>query len=212
MARARWVGPGFLVAALLSPVIMSCLEPAPFADAGYVASPLADAGVGFSGAQRALLSFGLTLGVIAGALAFYHVTAVRRVLHCALLVCPLELFYRLAYRGPVSPGLLLSVGETSQRETLELLAGHRYLTVCLSLFAAAGLYALVRSWRARVRFSPGTCLGVGAFALAMMLAAATLSAFQSGNIRTTTRLLSAELRATFPFDIASAAGSVVVRR
>lgn len=211
MGRAYWVGPAFLVIALLSPSVFLGLEPVSFAQLpGWTGVQTLLWNSESFGLQRALLSLGLSLGVIAAALAVYHRDLVRRLLHLSLLLCLLELFYRLAYRGPVSPGLLLSVGETSARETLELLVGHPFLTAGLSLFALAAAYALSRSWRIPVRFSSKNCLMLAAVSFTMISASSAFGLLQLGNARMTAQLLSAEVRTTFPFDIASAVGYVAV--
>jgi glucan phosphoethanolaminetransferase (alkaline phosphatase superfamily) len=151
-----------------------------------------------AGVQDALFTLGVSVALASAVLAVYHYGWARRLTHLFLLFILLELFYRFAYHGPVSPGLLLSVPETSQRETLELLAGHTTLTWSLSLVALATLAAVAFSWRSPIRISFKKCLTAGAVAALMMIAASALGSFQSAGTD------KPALRALFPFDLASA--------
>ena len=163
---------------------------------------------GWESVQYALFTLGLS-GVIASvALALYHWSPARRMLHLSLFSILMELFYRFAYGGAVSPGVLLSVPETSQRETRELLAGHPMLTVSLALVALLAMYALLVSWRSDIRFAPLRCFQIGVGSLAMLLLAATLSAYQAGPSGSLGPLLLAETRTTYPIDVAAAFGEV----
>jgi heptose-I-phosphate ethanolaminephosphotransferase len=168
------------------------------------------AGWGLAFVQYALFALGVS-GVVASlALALYHWSPARRLLHLSLFSILMELFYRFAYGGAVSPGVLLSVPETSQRETRELLAGHPMLTVSLALVALLAIYALLVSWRADIRFAPVRCMQIGVGSLAMMLLSAASSAYQAGPTRSLGPILLAEARATYPIDVAAAFSEVAI--
>ena len=89
--------------------------------------------------HQALFVIGCTGMCISAAFATYRFALLRRTLHLVLFFMLLDVFYRLAYGGPVSPGLLRAVPETSQRESLELLAGHPGLTFLLTAVALLGM-------------------------------------------------------------------------
>jgi heptose-I-phosphate ethanolaminephosphotransferase len=156
------------------------------------------------------MSIGLAGLVASIALALYHWSPARRLLHLGLFSILLELFYRFAYGGAVSPGVLLSVPETSQRETRELLAGHPLLTGSLALVAMLSICALVSSWRSDIRVAPLRCLKVGGASLALMLASLLVGAYKLGVTGPLWTLALAEARATFPFDVAAAIGEVAI--
>jgi len=186
--RSRLFGPAFAVAALMTPSVVAL----------------------WSYRGWGLFALGLS-GVIASlALALYHWSAARRLIHLSLFSILMELFYRFAYGGAVSPGVLLSVPETSQRETRELLAGHPMLTVSLALVALLAMYALVVSWRCDTRFAPFRCFQIGVGSLAMMLLSAALSAYQAGPSGSLAHVLLAETRTTYPIDVAAAFGEVAI--
>ena len=160
--------------------------------------------------QRVLLMVGLSVGVLSGALAAYRWSPTRRLLHLGLLFILLELFYRFAYGGAVSSGILLAIPETSEGETTELLAGHPFLTVGLTLVALLTIYALIMSWRSQARVSPKRCMQLGAVAISMILASLAICWHQSSDARQLRAVVLAEIQATYPFDIATAMGGVSV--
>jgi glucan phosphoethanolaminetransferase (alkaline phosphatase superfamily) len=180
------IGPAFVVAALLTPSFIALF--------GYG---------GLFVLQHALLTFGLSVAVVSCALATYRWSLPRRLLHLSLFCILLELFYRFAYGGGVTSGILLSVPETSGRETGELLAGYPILTASLVLVASLAIYALLVSWRAHRGFSLKTCTGVGAVSIAMIFASLAIGEYQFGGTRLKHVVLS-EVQDTFPFDIATA--------
>lgn len=186
LARQAYIGPLFVAAALLAPsVIASRDEP--------------------SSISRALFMLGISVGFASVALAFYHRPWVRRLLHLGLFCILLELFYRFAYGGSVSPGLLLSIPETSGSETLELLAGHPILTTSLSVVMLLAALALILTWNAPIRVSPRRCMYGGVLALSMMIVSVSLSSAPAGKRGSFT---AAEFKATFPVDIAAALSAV----
>lgn len=196
----RLIAPVFAVGALVAPSVIASFNALSLhhsATAGG-ASPL----------QFVLSSVGVSLGVSTIALSLYHNRWARRLLHLFLFSILLELFYRFAYGGAVSPGILLSVPETSTRETGELLAGHAMLTTSLSVVALLAIYALVVSWRADIRFSPRRCACAGILSAVMILGSLAMGATQPGRTEALAPLMSTELQATYPFDVATALGGV----
>jgi heptose-I-phosphate ethanolaminephosphotransferase len=203
------VGPAFAVLALLVPnaipILGSLTAPA--------APPLgqdAAMGGGLWELHRALLVMGLSLGFISAALCIYRWATARRALHLALFFILLELFYRLAYGGPVSPGLLRSVPETSQRETLELLAGHPALTSGLTLVMLLAIYALIASWNGDFRLPWKACRRLGLIAAAMLFASLALGAVRLRDADALRSTVLAEAQTAFPVDIAAAFVSLTV--
>ncbi len=160
--------------------------------------------------QYALFALGLSGVIASSALALYHWAPARRLLHLSLLSILMELFYRFAYGGPVSPGVLLSVPETSTRETRELLAGHPMLTVSLSVVALLAIFALLVSWRSEIRFAPARCMQLGIGSLAMMLLSSAVGACLAGGSGSVGSLLLAETRTTYPIDVAAAFTEVAI--
>ena len=173
--RIQLLGLAFAVAALMAPGVIalfgasSLLYKPPWLNAQAILTHRV-----LSLPQYALLTVGLSAAVVSCALATYRWSLSRRLLHLFLLCILLELFYRFAYGGAVSPGILLSVPETSGRETGELLAGHGILTGSLTVVALLALCALVVSWRSQLRFSPKACLQLGAVSAAMSETARTI--------------------------------------
>src|SRR5580698_9524005 len=178
---ARVIGPGFLAAALIAPNLLALLD-----------SP---------SLQNALLLIGLSAALVSAALAMYHWSFARRLFHLSSFFILLELFYRIAYGGAVSYGVLLSIPETSDRETAELLGGHAFLTTGLSLVAVITLCVLVISWSAGRRFAMRRCIQVGAVAVFMMAAAMAAGGFQRSVAR---------VEGAFPIDVARAVGAVAI--
>jgi glucan phosphoethanolaminetransferase (alkaline phosphatase superfamily) len=158
--------------------------------------------------QYTLLTVGLSAAVVSCALASYHWSVPRRLLHLSLLCILLELFYRFAYGGAVSSGILLSVPETSGRETSELLAGHPLLTASLVLVALLAIYALIVSWSAHQRFPLGICTRVGAVSIAMILASLAIGKYQFGDTRLLKPVVLSEVQDIFPFDVVTAIAAV----
>ena len=208
--RAYWLGPSFVVAALIIPSGIALFDRASLHQAALLGMQGDPASEGLFTLQYALLTIGLSAGVASGALAIYHRAPARRLLHLGLFCILLELFYRIAYGGAVSSGVLLSVPETSQRETVELLAGHPILTCSLTLVALLSVCALVVSWRTDIRFSVRRCVQVGAVSASMVLASLAIGEYQFGDARVLKPVILAEAAATFPFDIAKAFGAVAI--
>jgi glucan phosphoethanolaminetransferase (alkaline phosphatase superfamily) len=204
MQRLRVFGPTFAVAALVLPNVIGLSGPLlSFAPpVSIIESRFPSLSV--LAVQRASLVMGLSAALVCVALAVYRWAAARRVLHLALFFILLEIFYRLAYGGAVSPGLLRSVPETSKNETLELLAGHRALTISLSVVAFLAMLALVTSWRTAYRISLRRCTQIGVVAAFMILASVAIGMQQLKDARTVQHLVLAQWKATFPFDIATA--------
>jgi glucan phosphoethanolaminetransferase (alkaline phosphatase superfamily) len=187
---ARAIGPGFVAAALIVPNLIALSHSLSL--------------------QYALLMTGLSTALVSGALAMYHWTFARRLFHLTSFCILLELFYRIAYGGAVSSGVVLSMPETSGRETAELLGGHPILTSSLSLVALLALYALVVSWNSTVRISLGRCVQAGAVAVSMVIASIAIGEFQAGGMQPLKQAVFAQAEGAFPFDVARAFGAVAI--
>jgi heptose-I-phosphate ethanolaminephosphotransferase len=199
------IGPAFAAAALVIPnliAVFDVLRPAGEGALAHASPP------GWFAIQSALLMLGLSAAVTSCALALYHRPAPRRLLHLFLFCGLLELFYRFAYGGAVSSGILLSVPETSSRETGELLAGHAALTAGLTLVALLTVYSCAVSWRGGMRFSPKSCIKAFAIAALAVVVSLAVAAQQAGNLRSFGSVALREVQATFPFDVVSAFGGV----
>jgi glucan phosphoethanolaminetransferase (alkaline phosphatase superfamily) len=209
--RSHLIGPAFAVAALVTPsVIASSAAMSLHHPPGWVYSESSRTGGELLSVQYALLTIGLSVAVASVALALYHRSTARRLLHLFLFSILLELFYRFAYGGAVSPGVLLSVPETSGGETGELLAGHPMLTGSLSLVALFAIYALLVSWRADIRFTLKRCIQAGVVAVTLILASVALGVSQFGFTGNLEPLILTEVQVTFPFDVARALGAVAI--
>jgi glucan phosphoethanolaminetransferase (alkaline phosphatase superfamily) len=201
----KYIGPAFVVFALAAPNAIFLFEllhhvQTPF---GRVAGPLLPL-------HQALFVIGCTGMFISVALAAYRFASARRALHLVLFFILLDVFYRLAYGGPVSPGLLHAVPETSQRESLELLAGHPALTFFLSGVALLGAFAMVRSWHLNLRFSTRRCIQTGAISASMIVASLAIAMLPARGPRTMSVAVFEEVRGVFPLDIAVAFGAVAL--
>jgi glucan phosphoethanolaminetransferase (alkaline phosphatase superfamily) len=205
--RTQLIGPAFAVTVLMTPSVIGLFGAGGQAWLDKQTNPWPGE---WAAIQYGLLTVGLSAGVAVCAMALYHRPVVRRLLHVLLFSSLLELFYRFAYGGAVSPGILLSVPETSQRETGELLAGHVVLTASLSLLALLAVYALVVSWRARIRCPVNRCIQLGAVAMCLIAASLAIGGRQFGNARALESVVVREVQVTFPFDVASAFGEVAI--
>jgi glucan phosphoethanolaminetransferase (alkaline phosphatase superfamily) len=206
--RTYQIGPVFVVAALIIPSIIALFGiTSPGHQPEWLNAQVLVHGDLFV-LQYTLLTVGLPVAVVSCALASYHWSLPRRLLHVSLFCILLELFYRFAYGGAVSSGILLSVPETSGRETGELLAGHPLLTASLVLVALLAIYALIVSWRAHLRFSLVTCTRVGAVSIAMILASLAIGKYQFGDTRLLKPVILSEVQDIFPFDVVTAIAAV----
>jgi glucan phosphoethanolaminetransferase (alkaline phosphatase superfamily) len=159
--------------------------------------------------QDALLTAGLTVGLTSGALLLYRWRLMRLALHMMLLCVPIELFYRTVYRGPISPGVILSIAETSLRETHELLAGHALVSLLLIPLTALAVYAAFASWAAESPFAIRRCVVAGAVGMAMITGSLVIAHEQSGSRAELPGIVKDGLKATFPIDIAHSLQVVV---
>ena len=167
-SRFKWAGPVFLIFALTVPnaIFLSDLLAQHWSQHGGL----------FLSGMDVLVVIGMTLLFIGSALASYQWTPARRLMHIVLLFILLDIFYRITYGGPVSPGLLQAVPQTSRQESLELLGGHPVLTTSLSLVALCALFALFSSWRARRGFALLRCLQIGGVGLIMLVLSGAMAA------------------------------------
>jgi glucan phosphoethanolaminetransferase (alkaline phosphatase superfamily) len=203
------IGPGFVVAALVTPSAIALFDITSLSLRPEWINGRANPINGdLFVLQYALLTVGLSVAVVSCALATYQWSLPRRLLHVFLFCILLELFYRFAYGGGVTSGILLSVPETSGGETGELLAGHPILTASLTLVALLAIYALIVSWRAHLRFSLKLCTGLGAVSIAMVIASLAIGKYQFGDTRLLKLVVLSEVQDTFPFDIATAIAAV----
>ena len=205
-AHGPWLGPLAIIGALLVPGVLGSWGQSNLSDPGSLSG---QPGV-FAAIQHALFVLGLSIALMSAAMSAYHRTQPRRLLHVLFFFVLLELFYRFAYGGPISSGLLLSVSETSQRETLELLAGHPILTCSLSAVAILGLCALIASWKADI-VVPTRRYRFGAVIAAVMIAGSlTIGALRLGDARTLGAAVRSDLEATYPLDLAMALRDVAL--
>jgi glucan phosphoethanolaminetransferase (alkaline phosphatase superfamily) len=205
MTIYRYVGPSFAVFALAFPNAIFLFELAhqvPIA-LGWMAGTLV-------ALRQAFLVIGCTGVLISAALATYRFALARRALHLVLFFILLDVFYRLAYGGPVSPGLLHAVPETSQRESLELLAGHPALTLFLSGVGLVGIFAMAQSWRLNLRFSTRRCMRAGAVSTSMIVASLAIAMLPAREPHGVSAAVFREMRGIFPLDIALSFGAVAI--
>jgi glucan phosphoethanolaminetransferase (alkaline phosphatase superfamily) len=201
MTVNRYFGPAFVVFALCVPNGIFLVE---------LAHPLPTPG-GIAGAlHQALFVLGCTGLLISAALAAYPFAIARRSLHLILFFILLDVFYRLAYGGPVSPGLLRAVPETSQRESIELLAGHPALTIFLSGVGLLGIYATVLSWRLNLRFPIKRCMQIGAFSAMMIVVSLVIALLPARAPQPMNATVAKEVQGLFPIDIAISFGAVAI--
>jgi glucan phosphoethanolaminetransferase (alkaline phosphatase superfamily) len=205
----NWIGPVFVAAALISPSVIALFDITSLSHRPEwidgQANPIYRA---LFVLRYALLTVGLSVAVVSCALSTYPWSLPRRLLHLFLFCILLELFYRFAYGGAVTSGVLLSVPETSAGETGELLAGHKILTAGLILVALLAIYALIVSWRAHPRIPLKIWIRVGAISIAMIFASLAIGKYQFGHARSLKLVVLSEVRDTFPFDVATAIASV----
>jgi glucan phosphoethanolaminetransferase (alkaline phosphatase superfamily) len=161
--------------------------------------------------RQALFVIGCTGLLMSAALAIYRFAIARRMLHLLLILILLDVFYRLAYGGPISPGLLQAIPETSQRESLELLAGHPALTIFLSGVGLLAICAAVQSWRPHFRFSIRRCMQTSIISALMIVASLAIAVLPPRRSYTVSAAVG-ELQGLFPLDIAVAFGAVTIDR
>jgi glucan phosphoethanolaminetransferase (alkaline phosphatase superfamily) len=205
MTICRYAAPTFVVFALALPNAIFMFElahQAPIA-LGRMADP-------FMTVRQALFVVGCTGILISAALATYRFVLARRALHLVLFFILLDVFYRLAYGGPVSPGLLHAVPETSQRESLELLAGHPALTFFLTGVGLLAICAMVQSWRLNLRFSIRRCMQAGAISISMIVTSLAIAMLPTQEPHKVTEAVMREVRGIFPLDIAVSFGAVAI--
>jgi glucan phosphoethanolaminetransferase (alkaline phosphatase superfamily) len=205
MKIGKYMGPAFVIFALALPNAIFLFElghqlPA---STGRLAHP-------FETLHQVLFVVGCTGLLVSAALAIYRFALARRALHLVLFFILLDVFYRLAYGGPVSPGLLYAVPETSQRESLELLAGHPTLTIFLSAVALLAGWAVVQSWRLDLRFSSRRLVQIGVIAASMIVASLAIEMLPAREPHTIRAAMVEEAQGIFPVDIAVAFGAVAI--
>jgi glucan phosphoethanolaminetransferase (alkaline phosphatase superfamily) len=150
---------------------------------------------------QAAATFWITVATIAIALCLYRFRLPRILLHLLLLVVPIAVFYRLLYRGSISPGVMLSIQATTLRETAELLSNHVPLTLVLGVYVALALVALVGAWAPGFRVSARAVAGLSA-AAALSAAIWGLAVFHKhGEWHNMDWALKDSAREVFPLDV-----------
>ena len=205
MKIGKYIGPAFVIFALALPNAVFLFElvhqvPPPI---GRLTRPMLTL-------HQVLFVLGCTGLLVSAAFAIYRFALARRALHLVLFFILLDVFYRLAYGGPVSPGLLHAVPETSQRESLELLAGHPALTFFLSGVALLGTWATVHSWRLDLRFSIKRYVQLGVIAASMIVASLAIEMLPTRKPQPISAAVVEELQGIFPVDIAVAFSTVAI--
>lgn len=142
----------------------------------------------------------ITVATIAIALYLYRYRLPRILLHVLLLVVPIAVFYRLLYRGSISPGVMLSIQATTLRETAELLSNHVALTLALGLFVALAVVALIAAWGPGVRVGLRTLAGVSACAALLAVAWGIAVFHKHGEWHNMDWALKDSAREVFPLD------------
>src|SRR6202020_1265839 len=211
LRKVRWrylIGPVFAVTALITPSIIALVGITSLDYQPEWLKPPALIHKSLFVLQYTLLTVGLSVAVVSCALTTYQWSLSRRLMHLFLFCILLELFYRFAYGGAVTSGILLSEPETSGRATRELLAGHPILTGSLVLVALLAIFALLVSWRAPLRFTLRNCTRAIAVSIAMILASLAIGKYQFGDTRLLKPVVLSEVQDTFPFDIATAIAAV----
>jgi glucan phosphoethanolaminetransferase (alkaline phosphatase superfamily) len=203
MTVRRSIGPAFVVFALAVPNAIYLFELA-----YQLPTPLGGSARLLMTLQQALFVIGWTSMCISVAFATYRFALLRRTLHLVLFFILLDVFYRLAYGGPVSPGLLRAVPETSQRESLELLAGHPGLTFLLTAVALLGICAMVLSWRLNLQFSIKRCLQASAISASMIVTSLAIIMLPARAAHIADAAVVEEVQGVFPLDIVASFGSV----
>jgi glucan phosphoethanolaminetransferase (alkaline phosphatase superfamily) len=105
--------------------------------------------------------------------------------------------------------LLHAVPETSQRESLELLAGHPALTFFLSGVGLVGIWAMLQSWRLDLRFSIRRCMQAGVVSTLMIITSFAIAILPTREHRVSVAAMR-EVRGIFPIDIAISFGAVAI--
>jgi glucan phosphoethanolaminetransferase (alkaline phosphatase superfamily) len=143
----------------------------------------------------------ITLATIAIALYLYRFRIPRVLLHLMLLAVPIAVFYRLLYRGSISPGVMLSIQATTLRETAELLSNHLTLTLVLGFFVTLAVVALITAWTTEARVSTRALarLCVTAGLLACVWGAAVFH--KHGELHNMDWALKDSAREVFPLDV-----------
>ncbi|HEX3846616.1 MAG TPA: phosphoethanolamine transferase [Steroidobacteraceae bacterium] len=202
-------GPSILVLGFATPTVISLWSPAPGPQSWAGAAPSAGA-ASLWALHSAMLSMGVTALIVSAALTVYRWALPRRLLHGILFLILLDVFYRVAYGGPVSPGLLHAVRTTSERESVELLAGHPALTASLSLAALLACIGLKVSWSTAPRLSSRRCLQLTMASLSLIAGSMALGMLSIQNARALSAAVVAEVKGVFPIDCAAAFGIVAV--
>jgi heptose-I-phosphate ethanolaminephosphotransferase len=179
-----------------------------FAAVGWMSPGILEA-ANKSSVQDGLLAVVLSAVAASVVLPVYRWRSCRIALHVLLLVLPIELFYRIAYRGAVSPGVLLSVANTSVREAKELLQGHPGLTLALIVVCGLSVVALIACRNATNPFSLKRCTLVGAASALTMLGVLVVIVEKDRPIGEAKSIVREAAGATFPLDIADSLRVVV---
>ncbi|MBS0377888.1 MAG: phosphoethanolamine transferase [Proteobacteria bacterium] len=151
--------------------------------------------------SQALAASWITLVVICITLQVYRYTALRILLHLSLFAIPISVFYRVLYRGSISPGVMLSIGATTTREARELLGNHPLLTALLSFYVLLALWALIAASRSPGEVRSRTLLSTSMAALALMVTWFGSVLHQHGEWHNLNWALKDSAREIFPIDV-----------
>ncbi len=168
--------------------------------------------------QAAFATVAVTITTLFVAQILYRFRLTRLALHSFILLAPIAIFYRVLYRGAISPGVLLSVTSTTASEAMELLHDHLWITIILGLFLLVALYSAVSSWWTENPFSRTVCVGTGLFAVSLLSIWVVVTGSQLGEQRGNLRYALKDLaREVFPLDLVLsariiAAGKLETRR
>jgi heptose-I-phosphate ethanolaminephosphotransferase len=150
---------------------------------------------------QALASIWVTLSAVLLALVIYRYRAPRVLLHLLLLVVPIVVFYRLLYHGSITPGVVLSIGSTTVRESRELLGDHLLLSGLLAIFVALAIGATTASWANGIQLSTRALTPVVVIVFVATGAWATAVYHQHGELHNLNWALKDSAREIFPLDV-----------
>jgi heptose-I-phosphate ethanolaminephosphotransferase len=151
--------------------------------------------------DQMLASVWVTLAAILLALVVYRHRTARVLLHLFILGVPIVVFYRLLYHGSITPGVILSIGSTTVRESRELLSSHLLLSGLLAVFLAVAVWATTASW------ANGTLLSTRALVQVLAIVFVATGAWgaavyhQHGELHNLNWALKDSAREIFPLDV-----------
>jgi glucan phosphoethanolaminetransferase (alkaline phosphatase superfamily) len=144
---AKALAPAYVCFALLAPTVIIAFNPSLFWHKfAWLDARLSGVDWNLLDLHRRLFSFGISTALVTLALTVFGCSAARRSVLIILSLLSIELFYGLAYKGSISPAILLTIAQSSPREAVELLSGHAALTGFLACVVALSFYVIATSW------------------------------------------------------------------